>query len=215
MDRQEKRNLENKARQGARHTAEKARQRGESLKAEASEQVGQTASALDAAADELDAEGQEGLAEVLTKLSRNLGDFASELEHKSIDDLMHDATRMARRNPMLFVAGSVGAGVLLSRFFSAQDGAIGRDAHSAWDEDESMRPEYRPDFDEVTASGGTNADPIGAAPGGVPASGVESATTDPLTESSAGEASQARPSRAAPGSGQQKTGPASRPKGGK
>ena len=211
MDRQEKRNLENKARQGARHTAEKARQRGETLKAEASEQVGQTASALDAAADQLDAEGQEGLAEVLTKLSRNLGDFASELEHKSIDDLMHDATRMARRNPMLFVAGSVGAGVLLSRFFRAQDSSNG---HHAKDQDE-MRPEYRPDFDEVTASGGTNADPIGAAPGVVPASGVESTTADPSTESSAGEASQAKSSTAAPGTRQQKTDPASRPKGGK
>jgi len=105
--------------------ADQAKGRAESLKSETGDTVSDTAEALDAAADTLEGEGQERIAEALSHIAHNLGEFASQLEHKSVDELLHDGGRLAQRNPLMFVAGSVGAGVLLSRFFRARSRSPG------------------------------------------------------------------------------------------
>jgi hypothetical protein len=119
-----------RAQQGAHELADEAKGRAESIKSDVTDQAERTASALDSAADEFAAEGQEGLAEVLSDLSRGLADLAQRLENKSLDELMQDGGRLAQRNPLLFVAGSVAAGVMLSRFFKARRSAVDRDYDS-------------------------------------------------------------------------------------
>jgi hypothetical protein len=136
-------------RQGAEQVTDEARRRAESMKAQAGEQAERTAHALDSAADELAAEGQESLAHAVSSFSKQLGDLASQLEHKSIDDLVHDAGRLASRNPLLFVAGSVAAGMLLSRFFKARQptsSARGMGA-GTWEQDLDRR-DYDYEYDD-------------------------------------------------------------------
>jgi hypothetical protein len=110
-----------RVREEAEQLAEHGKERAESLKSRLGEEAGRTASALGAAAGELDAEGQQKVAELLAEFSRNLGDFAHQVQHKSLDELLQDGSRLAQRNPVLFIAGSVAAGAVLSRFFKARD----------------------------------------------------------------------------------------------
>jgi hypothetical protein len=105
--------------QRAYQAADEAKGRAESLKSKATDQVERSASALEGAADEFEAEGLESVSRMLSSLAQNLGDFAGQIENKSVDELLHDAGRLAQRNPLLFVAGSVAAGVVLTRFFKA------------------------------------------------------------------------------------------------
>jgi hypothetical protein len=107
------------AREQAEKYAEEGKERAESLKSRLGEEAGRTASALGSAAGEFDAEGQQRVAELLADFSRNLGDFARQVQHKSLDELLQDGSRLARSNPVLFLAGSVAAGAVLSRFFKA------------------------------------------------------------------------------------------------
>jgi hypothetical protein len=106
--------------QGAEQASNEAKNRAESMKDEAARQAHRTASALDSAADELKAEDQDSLAEAVSGMARRLDQLAGQFEGKSIDELLRDAGRMAQRNPMLFLAGSVAVGVFLSRFFKAE-----------------------------------------------------------------------------------------------
>ncbi len=107
------------AREGAEQVTEQAKGKAESMKAEAGDQAQRTASALESAADELAAEDQTSLAETVSSLAKRLSEFASQIENKSVDELLNDAGRFAQREPLLFVAGSVAAGAMLSRFFRA------------------------------------------------------------------------------------------------
>jgi hypothetical protein len=109
-----------RVRDEAEQLAEHGKERAESLKSRLGEEAGRTASALGAAAGELDAEGQQRVGELLAEFSRNLGDFADQVQHKSLDELLQDGSRLAQRNPVLFLAGSVAAGAVLSRFFKAR-----------------------------------------------------------------------------------------------
>jgi hypothetical protein len=115
-----KQSAEQSARQGAEQVAGRVKERAESMKDEAGRQAHQTADALAAAADELAAEDQESLAKAVSSFAGHLNGLASPLEHKSVDDLLRDAGHLAQRNPLMFVAGSVAAGVVLSRFFKAR-----------------------------------------------------------------------------------------------
>lgn len=108
-------------RKGAEHVSEEAKGRAESMKSQATDQAQRTANALGAAAEEFESRGQETLAHMLADLSRNLGELAKRVEHKSLDELVQEGGRLAERNPLLFVAGSVAAGAMLSRFFKAHD----------------------------------------------------------------------------------------------
>jgi hypothetical protein len=117
-------------RQGAEQASDAAKNRAESMKDEATRQAHRTASALDSAADELAAEDQESLAAAVSGMARRLDQLAGQFEGKSIDELLRDAGRMAQRNPMLFLAGSIAVGVFLSRFFKAEprQGGYGYDS---------------------------------------------------------------------------------------
>jgi hypothetical protein len=75
--------------------------------------------AIDAAAANLDDHDREGLARYARKLSSDIANAATQLEGRSVDELANDAKQLARKNPALFMLGSIAVGFGLSRFFKA------------------------------------------------------------------------------------------------
>lgn len=106
-----------KAKDLAKQAGQRAKDEAESRKAGAASQVDQVATAVERAAEEL---GDN------TTLSRYAADFAGSmhglagrLRDKSVDELAHDVKQLARNNPTMFVLGSIGVGLVLSRFLKA------------------------------------------------------------------------------------------------
>jgi hypothetical protein len=73
------------------------------------------------AAEDLEARGQQDLAEGLRSAANKLSGLADGLHHRSANDLLHDAEDLARRNPALFIGGSIVLGLALSRLLKASD----------------------------------------------------------------------------------------------
>lgn len=71
------------------------------------------------AADDLAARGEQDLAEGLRYAAEKLSGLADGLHRRSASDLMHEAEGLARRNPALFIGGSIALGLALSRVFKA------------------------------------------------------------------------------------------------
>jgi hypothetical protein len=112
--------MKQQLREGADQAAEQAKGRAEGMKSQVTGQAEKAAEALEAAAHEFESRGQESLGHMLEELSRNIGDLAKRVENKSLDELVREGGRIAGRNPLLFIAGSVAAGAMLSRFFKAR-----------------------------------------------------------------------------------------------
>lgn len=83
------------------------------------------AEALDRAADSLREQGEETLAQTTTAIASALSDYAKRMEKHTAEDLIQDAIGLARRNPTLFVLGSLGLGLTVSRFLKASSGSSG------------------------------------------------------------------------------------------
>lgn len=73
------------------------------------------------AADDLEARGQQDLAEGLRFAAEKLSGLADGLHQRSASDLLRDAEGLARRNPALFIGGSVALGFALSRLMKASE----------------------------------------------------------------------------------------------
>ena len=94
--------------------------------------AGDASAALDDAASRLSDEGQETLAQATSAVADQLATLAQSLEQRSLNELVDDARRVARRNPGLFMVGGVVVGLVLSRFFKAspnRNGSVTDDAH--------------------------------------------------------------------------------------
>lgn len=86
----------------------------------AADQVDKVAQSADAAAEAMRQQDDPvGLSHYVADLAGSLGKFAETLRGKSAEDLLHDANRLARENPALFITGSVAIGFGLSRFVKA------------------------------------------------------------------------------------------------
>ncbi|MEP1217435.1 MAG: hypothetical protein ABJM11_02315 [Marinobacter sp.] len=103
----------------------RAMEETEGHKQEASNVAGAGAKAFESAAESLDEQGQETLAQTMSSLASSLSEFAGKLEHKNAEELLQDAARLARENPAMFVVGGIGAGLILSRFFKASSSSQG------------------------------------------------------------------------------------------
>jgi hypothetical protein len=114
-----------KARQKAAEMAGKAKEqlsgRFDEQKSRATSEVSQLASALRRAGDDL-AGGSIGSA-VLGRVASRLESLGSAVEGKSLDDLVTDVERLARRNPALFVGGAMLIGFAASRFLKSSSRA--------------------------------------------------------------------------------------------
>lgn len=85
----------------------------------AADEIENIAHAARAAASDLDDKNREGLSHYVTDLANQISSLASGLRKKSIDDLMQEAQNIARKNPALFIGGSIAIGLGIARFARA------------------------------------------------------------------------------------------------
>jgi hypothetical protein len=85
----------------------------------AADQADTVADALKDTADRL-GERNASLAEYAQRLSEGVAQMADHVRHRSLDELTADAQALARRNPAVFLIGSVAVGLALSRFMKAR-----------------------------------------------------------------------------------------------
>ena len=83
------------------------------------------AEALGRAAETFRNQGEDTLARTTTSIATGLSEYAERLEKRTPEDVIQDLARVARRNPAVFVLGSVAVGIALSRFFKASSRSAG------------------------------------------------------------------------------------------
>jgi hypothetical protein len=125
------------AKQKATDASKEARQRGkeklEKGKEAAAEQVQQLAGAVGDVAGRLQ---NDTLAGYASDLGQRISRFADGLQQRSVDELAEEARALARRNPTVFLLGSVALGVALSRFLKA---SARRQRAAAWQQSDKGR----------------------------------------------------------------------------
>lgn len=103
----------NKVKSDTAELAEDVKRRGEqqldSQKQAAADQAKSIAGVVERAAEELREQNQQSLAEYAGQLAGSMKSFADSLKSRSTDDLIRDTQQLARKNPTLFVLGSVAA----------------------------------------------------------------------------------------------------------
>ncbi|GGJ92041.1 hypothetical protein [Pseudomonas matsuisoli] len=155
--------LQDEARQAKEHLTHKGEAQFAHYRDSAADEVDKVARSADAAADAMqDQDDPAGLSHYVADIANNLGQFAESLRGKSAEDMLHEANRLARENPALFITGSVALGFGLTRFMraSTSHGSTGsslgkNDAPQAGfdeepevDTDASFAPPKRP-FDDL------------------------------------------------------------------
>jgi hypothetical protein len=90
----------------------------ESGKRAAADQIEEVADAIDAAGMRLD-ESQPTLANYAAKLADGVGGLATRLREDSVEDIYRDVRRVATQHPGLFLLGSAALGLVISRFMKA------------------------------------------------------------------------------------------------
>lgn len=95
---------------------QQAKQKIDSQRDTAAEQIQAVEHAIKAAADDLREHDNFGLSQYVTEIADGVGSFARNLKQKSVDELVHDVEAIARRNPTLFIAGSIAVGLGIARF---------------------------------------------------------------------------------------------------
>ncbi|MBX5461676.1 MAG: hypothetical protein IRZ28_11370 [Steroidobacteraceae bacterium] len=113
----------------------RARESLEQGRESAADKAEDVARAIGDAADRL-GERNPSMAEQAMRMSDRIARIADRLRTGNIDELVSEASSLARRNPTLFVLGSVGLGILLSRFLKAsgeRQSTSGRRSHRVFD----------------------------------------------------------------------------------
>ena len=104
----------------------------------AAEQAEELANVVERATAELGRRDFKSIAGYANQLAAKMKWFADMLQNSSIEDLVDETRRAARRNPELFLLGSIAAGVALSRFFKASEQH--NQAARTVDDDRHMEP---------------------------------------------------------------------------
>jgi hypothetical protein len=94
------------------------RQTLEQRKRSAADRVDEIAQAIERTGAQF-SENEPTLADLANRLATTVGNLATRLREGSFDDLVDDTRAFARRNPGLFIAGGVLAGLALVRFAKA------------------------------------------------------------------------------------------------
>lgn len=108
---------------------EGGKQRFESGKRAAADQIADLANAIDRASAQLD-QSQPTLAGYASSLADNVGGLATHLREDSIEDLYRHVRRLAVRHPEMFLLGSAALGVAIARFMKAS----GEDLDTLYDD---------------------------------------------------------------------------------
>ncbi|MFC0709169.1 hypothetical protein [Azorhizophilus paspali] len=91
----------------------------ESYTRSAADELERIAEGARAAACELEEQDEQGLSNYVLSAADRMFRFADQLRGRSAEQLFHDADRLARDNPGLFLAGSIAVGFGLTRFARA------------------------------------------------------------------------------------------------
>lgn len=97
---------------------EDGKQKIESGKRAAADQIAEIADAIDAAGAQLD-QSQPTLASYASKLADGVGGLATHLREDSIEDLYYQVRQLASRHPGMLLLGSAAVGIVLARFMKA------------------------------------------------------------------------------------------------
>lgn len=122
----------------------------ESGKRAAADQIAEIADAIDLAGSQLD-QTQPTLANYATQLANSVGTFATRLREDSIEDIYQDMRQLATRHPGMFLLGSAAIGLVAARFMKASAD------QQSFDEDLGTRAESdsRQDWGETSQTGGS------------------------------------------------------------
>jgi hypothetical protein len=94
-------------------------QRLDSGKQTAAAQVHKVAGVFDQASSQFRQDDLPKFAEYASEVGNSIKNFADSLQNRSINDLVEDTRAFARRNPTIFLLGSIALGVAVSRFLKA------------------------------------------------------------------------------------------------
>src|SRR5690606_24637823 len=100
----------------------------------------------------------------VSEISRGIGSLSSSLRERNTDDLIRDASRLARNNPGLFLLGSVAVGFGLARVAEAKRPESGNSP--SWDDSQGWEGSDWEDYygQQRTTQYGRNPD-VGATTG--------------------------------------------------
>lgn len=93
-----------------------AREKAETAKDQAADQIDDWAAAASAARDEID---ETPAAPLLSNAAVSLSDIATALRSKEVDELISDARHFARQNPAVVLGGAALLGFAAARFLKA------------------------------------------------------------------------------------------------
>ncbi|MCW8194476.1 hypothetical protein F6455_06730 [Proteobacteria bacterium 005FR1] len=118
----------------AQRTSEDMKSRGrdelEKRESQAADAMDQVAEATEAAAHELEQRRETAaLSHYVSELADGISGLSGNLRSKNTDELISDASRLARNNPGLFLLGSVAVGFGLSRIAKANRPPQERESH--------------------------------------------------------------------------------------
>ena len=121
----------------------------------AADQIEALAKGAKSVVSEMEDKDTLGMSDYLSDIADSMSGLAGNLRGKSAEELLHDGADLARKNPALFIAGSIALGFGLSRFLKA-----GTAPAATYSE-----PGFNQDFDSTSRSGGfssTESDGFGA-----------------------------------------------------
>lgn len=91
----------------------------EQYKDTAADQIESLAQNAQTVAQQMEGKDKLGLSRYVADIAGTMTSLADDLRNKNAEQLLHDASRLARDNPLLFLAGSVALGLGLSRLLKA------------------------------------------------------------------------------------------------
>lgn len=115
FNQQSKEDIKQTARQAGDKIKNESRNKTESAKSNAADQLDEYTQVTESIAQTLHDEHHETLSTYVGEIAGYVSNISSGLREKSADDLMRDAKSMARKNPALFIAGSVAIGLGIAR----------------------------------------------------------------------------------------------------
>lgn len=118
-----KEELGNRARAASREFADRGKAEAEALSSKAADALEDAEAIADIEAEELERRGWTDLSAYVREMADGIGSLSENLRHRSVDELVRDASKLAARNTGLFVLGSIAIGFGLSRFVKAAPSA--------------------------------------------------------------------------------------------
>jgi hypothetical protein len=158
---------------------EDSKQKVESGKRAAADQIAEIADAIDLAGSRLD-QSQPTLANYASRLADGISGLATRLREDSIEDIYREVRQLATRHPGMFLLGSAALGMAIARFMKASAepetgdferagtnlGASGSDTGEDWAEEPPIEGV------EITSTTFYSESPGSSAPGGSSTKGV-------------------------------------------